>query len=738
MKADEGRGTETMSTERQRPPYGVAALVSLVILGIYVITIAPTTQFWDTSEYIAAAKVLGIPHPPGNPLFVLLAQVWGAIPLVEHYALRINLLAAVTSALASGFLFLVAERFLREILPSPRWVRLAAAAAGILVGATSFTVWNQSVVNEKVYTLSLLSIALVLWLVVHWGDEPAGQRRDHWLILIVYVLAVSATNHLMGLLAGPALLVYVLFTDPRVVLRWRVWLAAALVVAVGISVWLVLPIRAGFYPAINEGEPVCAGVGSALTSVYTLGLKGCDALSAVLQREQYQKGPLLPRQADLFWQYANYVQYFTWQFAHDWSGAAQRMLAAAFAMLGLAGAARQWRRDRRGAVAMIALMVTVVVLLVFYLDFKYGFSIRAGDNLPREVRERDYFFIASFQLWGVWVAVGLGVVVTSIANALRERFPEPRRWAIAALALLVALIPLFGNRLTASRAGERLARDFAWDILQSVEPYGILVTTGDNDTFPLWYMQEVEGVRQDVLIANTSLMNTLWHGRQLKRRPIFPFDSTNAIEPYRGGTWTLPTEPPLSLGYQELDALPILYPIRERSTFQVGDLRAVIEPQMLERAHLLTLQLIEENLGKRPVYLSRTTGGLGEQLGLTPFLLGQGMVRKVMPTRIEPGPDVMVMGAMGWVDVPRTETLLFDIYHPESAARPRPRGWTDQPSEGILSLYGLLYATHAQYLADQQGDTTMVPDPSAIQRLMRATQVAQDVFGQTSLYGGLR
>jgi hypothetical protein len=245
-------------------------------------------------------------------------------------------------------------------------------------------------------------------------------------------------------------------------------------------------------------------------------------------------------------------------------------------------------------------------------------------------------------------------------------------------------------------------------------------------------------VRQDVLIANTSLMNTLWHGRQLKRRPIFPFDSTNAIEPYRGGTWTLPTEPPLSLGYQELDALPILYPIRERSTFQVGDLRAVIEPQMLERAHLLTLQLIEENLGKRPVYLSRTTGGLGEQLGLTPYLLGQGMVRKVMPTRIEPGPDVMVMGAMGWVDVPRTETLLFDIYHPESAARPRPRGWTDRPSEGILSLYGLLYATHAQYLADQQGDTTMVPDPSAMQRLMRATQVAQDVFGQTSLYGGLR
>ena len=154
------------------------------MLAIYIATIAPTTQFWDTSEYIAAAKVLGIPHPPGNPLFVLLAHVWGMIPLVAHYALRINLLAAVTSAMASGFLFLVAERFLRDLIPTPRWARIAAAAAGILVGATSFTVWNQSVVNEKVYTLSLFSIALVLWLVVHWGDEPPGERRDHWLLLI--------------------------------------------------------------------------------------------------------------------------------------------------------------------------------------------------------------------------------------------------------------------------------------------------------------------------------------------------------------------------------------------------------------------------------------------------------------------------------------------------------------------------------------------------------------------------
>ena len=121
-------------------PYPFAALVFLGVLAIYVVTIAPSTQFWDTAEYISAAKVLGIPHPPGNPLFVVLANVWGMIPLAEHYALRMNLFAAITGALSSAFLFLAAEQFLRGIIPQPRWARLLTAAAGVLVGATANTV----------------------------------------------------------------------------------------------------------------------------------------------------------------------------------------------------------------------------------------------------------------------------------------------------------------------------------------------------------------------------------------------------------------------------------------------------------------------------------------------------------------------------------------------------------------------------------------------------------------------
>ena len=199
-------GQAALSAEAERPPYLWAGCVALGALIIYVATLAPTTQFWDTSEYIAAAYVLGIPHPPGNPLFTLIAHTWGLLPLAAAYAERINLLAAVTSAVAAACWFLVGERWMRAWVPA-RLPRRLAAVAGALAAATAFTVWNQSVVNEKVYTLSLLSIALVLWLIVRWDDQPPGEGHDHHLLMIVYLLALTSTNHMMGVLVGPVVVV---------------------------------------------------------------------------------------------------------------------------------------------------------------------------------------------------------------------------------------------------------------------------------------------------------------------------------------------------------------------------------------------------------------------------------------------------------------------------------------------------------------------------------------------------
>ena len=177
-------------TAPPRPPYGAAALAGLLVFGLYALTLAPTTAFWDASEYIATAHILGIPHPPGNPLFVVLGRVWILLlePTGLPVAVRVNLLAAVTSAGAAFFYFLVAERVLRPVLET-RARALVGAGVSVLLAATAYTVWNQSNVNEKVYTLSVLIIAAVTWLGVRWRDcrhEPGSLRY----LLVAGYLAV--------------------------------------------------------------------------------------------------------------------------------------------------------------------------------------------------------------------------------------------------------------------------------------------------------------------------------------------------------------------------------------------------------------------------------------------------------------------------------------------------------------------------------------------------------------------
>src|SRR5881398_1610402 len=132
----------------EAPPYLWAGFVALGALILYVATLAPTTQFWDTSEYIAAAYVLGIPHPPGNPLFTIIAHVWGLLPLAAGYAMRINLLAGVTSAVAAGCWFLVGERWMRAWVPAV-WPRRLAALAGAICSATAFTDRKSTRLNSS-------------------------------------------------------------------------------------------------------------------------------------------------------------------------------------------------------------------------------------------------------------------------------------------------------------------------------------------------------------------------------------------------------------------------------------------------------------------------------------------------------------------------------------------------------------------------------------------------------------
>jgi hypothetical protein len=395
----------------------------------------------------------------------------------------------------------------------------------------------------------------------------------------------------------------------------------------------------------------------------------------------------------------------------------------------LSGLWALWKSDRRAGLAGLALLGTLSVGLVFYMNFKYGFSQYPGQpSLAREVRERDYFFIGSFAVYGAFVACGLGALMQSIADGLRDRGSETARWAAASPVLALALIPLFGNHATASRAHETMARDFAYDMLNSVEPYGILITAGDNDTFPLWYAQEVEGIRPDVTLANLSLMNTEWHLRQIARRQTPAFDPSKADPIWRSmPVPPRPTTPALTLTRAEVDSLPEAMQVPANGGITFDSLQIRFGQDVLLRQDLATIFLIRDNQGKRPVFFSWSDGGYPDQtLGLSPYLVSQGFVRKLMPAPVKPSGSVVMSQGLGYLDVPRNKALLWDVYHWKTATRERPFGWVDAPSGSILQLYAVVYGGSARAI-EARGDSVLAA---------RATGVARDVARELSGRGG--
>jgi hypothetical protein len=183
----------------------------------------------------------------------------------------------------------------------------------------------------------------------------------------------------------------------------------------------------------------------------------------------------------------------------------------------------------------------------------------------------------------------------------------------------------------------------------------------------------------------------------------------------------------MSFSDEQLNALEQYYIIDQARVARLGPIDITLDPQMLghpylERADVIVLQVIKDQLGKRPIYFSRTVGLYGDQFGLTSRLEGHGFARALRQHELQESDSIKAIASLGYVNVPRSTRLLFDVYHADAATRQRPRGWVDEPSKGILDLYGLTYYTMAEAL--QPTDPTL----SA-----RAQQIAQSVFRNTRM-----
>lgn len=771
-------GLSPRSDDHDAPPYGWASFAGGLVFVLYVVTLAPTTAFWDASEYIASAHVLGIPHPPGNPLFVVLAKAWALLlePTGLSVAVRVNLFSAVVSAAAHGLWFLVIHHVLRSF-STDRLFRLAGAGAAVLVSATAFTVWNQSNVNEKVYTVSLLTIALLSWLAIVWQGRVARGAGARVLVLMAFILALSVGNHLMAFLAAPALALFVLYHRPRLVLAWRLYPPVLVAALLGLSIHLFLPIRAELGPVMNEGAPQCEALTGALASVATYGATGCQPLSDAINRSQYKvegmPGPGFsgPRQAPLSAQIANYLQYFDWQWARPFGGenpvlaTARLPFTMLFVGLGIWGMAAHFRHDRATFWYFAALFGTLSVGLLYYMNFKYGYSLRAPipNRALHEVRERDYFFIASFSVWGLWAGVGIACMWREVAATMNTTL---RR---AAPVLLLAVVPLVANWGWASRADDWAARDWAHNLLMSVEPYGVLFTNGDNDTFPLWYLQEVEGIRKDVTVIVTEYFDTTWYARQIRdiSQPCGPgtspdadpttitcqrtytADNTDSVyvddSADAGGKVpllldapvTIPTQSVLPMDDELIDRIGQTVVRLERAqAVQLGSVTASLrQGQIITPWMQYALAVLNDSMDERPIYFSSNAGAAAE-LGLGAYLVRQGLAFKLDPQRLavtgtdgapsdDPlGPSTPAEADLAsgtrtmlafrladspyrqvtgeWVDVERTRTLLDQAFVHHSGI---PDAWSHWPDHtvSIPHYYAWAYLSVA-LAAAQVGD----------------------------------
>lgn len=450
----------------------VAAAASLV----YLLTMDRSASWWDCGEFIATGYLLQVGHPPGAPVYQLLSHLFMLLSLGNPtlVAPLSNAFSALCGGLTVGLLYLSLREF-------------GTRRLGALVGALCYlfcdTAWFSAVESE-VYAPAMLFCALDVWLALRW--RRTGNAR--LLLLLGLLLGLGVGVHLMTLLVMPAVALIVIKRVKGKLFPFTFYLL--LFTLLGLTPYAIVPIRAAVNPPINE--------------------YGKD-LGSYLRREQYAKAPLYPR----MWRERDNANWKTWNAGRTdllgnvaYYGSYQlgymygRYLMYNFIgrenlrwhctipfilpfLLGLWGLLRHRRRSRENFWVVVLLFLFGGVILNLYL------------NHPcYEPRERDYVYVLSFYAFALWIGIG--------ADEIDERL-KVKGEMLNPLLFLAPLLMAVGNWSDHDRSRCHSVHDISVNHLESCASDAILITLGDNDTFPLWYLQQVEGRRTDISIYNLGL-----------------------------------------------------------------------------------------------------------------------------------------------------------------------------------------------------------------------------------------
>jgi hypothetical protein len=414
---------------------GAAAIgVFIVALVLYVRTLLPGSSFGDWAEMQMIPAQLGVPHPTGYPLYVLLGKAFSLLP-IGSVAYRANLLSAVAAAGAAAAVVLVSTRL--GVRP------FIAAIAGLTLAVTG-TLWLEATFSEM-NGLHLFLVGLVIHRALVWRAE----RRDSDLLLGSLLAGLSVANHLLAVTVVPIIVLFVLF-DARRRLRERpvVLAQAGLLFLAGASLYLFIPLRALAGPADVYGPLLTwDGVSSLISGAQFRGdmhFGSTESLGAAWEA--------LPRVAAQFQTYANVV----------------------FLVLGLTGAAIQLVRDRWAAV-MLGLMALISVFV---------FANYLGDL--------DHYLLVAWFAMAVWLAVAVEALVAALADRL-----GPRAAGIQVILVLLPIAIATSNWAIRDQSANRVGDEFAPTVFEQLPANAVLLTYWDALT-NLSYAHCIEGMRPDV------------------------------------------------------------------------------------------------------------------------------------------------------------------------------------------------------------------------------------------------
>jgi hypothetical protein len=672
----------------------VNLLLALVVFAgsfiVYLLTQARTTLLWDAGEYITCSSILGIAHPPGNPFYILLGRFFvilfgGALP----HAFVVNMLSGIFSALAVMFTYLFTVKI------STMWLSKKEAHYAYLAGfiaafytAFSFTFWNNAV-EAEVYSGLAFFINFSVWLTFVWLEKSNKLSHQHLLLLIIYVIFLGFGIHQTSLQIAPAILFVVLFPmltkyyhnfqkafwlrtivyfvlllsgygiglaiarsiklpdAPKYFLvivmialliyhlrhsiSTKAWLLALFVICLGFSTHLFLNIRSEFRPFINEGHPAT-----------------WQAFKDYVLRTQYGPTSMFNRRATFLYQMKDqFLSYFSWQFFHvktiaEWLKAPEHLLqifANLFVLLlGIKGIFYHFKKNRISFYYFFAFFFMASVAMVFVMNLS-----------DQEVRQRDYFFTTAYNFWTFWLALGSIALIWEA-----KKIKKSLSYVMIFLVLFFPALNLVSQYRIHDYSRNYTALDYGLNLLNGLEENAILITNGDNDTFPLWYAQAVEdplafehkypaedvyptektkallqsslafknktlsGIRKDVSVVVKSLLQTPWYIRQLKEKEGIEFNIS---------------EKDIDTFYTNRESA--LYPKRVQKNTIIKikgpQSQQLLQPiltagTVLRTDDLVLLQILQDNYGKRPIYFALTPEN---SLGLERYLQLEGLVYKV-------------------------------------------------------------------------------------------------------------